>query len=132
MRTRPVYIFFQKNPDKKPISNVYTYVKGFLANVPKPPRPMPILGTTPGRTNPKARCRLGLENVYWDLNMSLPISTVPILTGEAAEAFVKNAKEAEAHRGSIDFSRQHAIWSGFDQRNAARIAKLKAEGKWPF
>jgi hypothetical protein len=33
--------------------------------------------------------------------MSLPISTIPILTGEAVEAFVKNAKEAEAHRGSI-------------------------------
>lgn len=90
------------------------------------------LSTTPGRTNPKACCRFGLENVYWDLNMSLPISTIPILTGEAAEAFVKNAKEAEARCGSIDFSRQFAIWRGFDQRNAARIAKLKAEGKWPF
>jgi hypothetical protein len=64
--------------------------------------------------------------------MALPISNIPILTGEAAEAFVRNAEEAEAHRGSIDFSRQHAVWSGFDQRNAARIAKLRAEGKWPF
>ena len=64
--------------------------------------------------------------------MALPISNIPILTGAAAESFVKNAKIAEENRGSIDFSRQHAVWSGFDQRNAARIAKLRAEGKWPF
>ena len=64
--------------------------------------------------------------------MALPISNIPILTGKAAESFVKSAKEAEARRGSIDFSRQYAEWSGFDMRNAARIAKLKAEGKWPF
>ena len=64
--------------------------------------------------------------------MALPISNIPILTGVAAETFVKNAEIAEQNRGSIDFSRQCAEWSGFDVRNAARIAKLKAEGKWPF
>ena len=64
--------------------------------------------------------------------MALPISNIPILTGEAAESFVKSAKEAEARRGSIDFTRQCTEWHGFDMRNAARIAKLKAEGKWPF
>lgn len=64
--------------------------------------------------------------------MSLPISNIPILTGEAAETFVKNAEEAELQRGSVDFTRQHAEWSGFEMRNAARIAELKAEGKWPF
>ena len=64
--------------------------------------------------------------------MALPISNIPILTGVAAASFVKNAKAVEENRGSIDFSRQCAEWSGFDARNAARIAKLKAEGKWPF
>jgi len=64
--------------------------------------------------------------------MSVPISNIPILTGEVAESFVKNAEEAERNRGSIDFTRQCAEWHGFDMRNAARIAKLRAEGKWPF
>lgn len=64
--------------------------------------------------------------------MSLPISNIPILTGMSAESFVKNAEEAERNRGSIDFTQQHVVWSGFDKRNVARIAKLKAEGKWPF
>jgi hypothetical protein len=64
--------------------------------------------------------------------MALAISNIPILTGMAAESFVKNAEEAERSRGSIDFTRQHAEWRGFDMRNAARIAKLRAEGKWPF
>ena len=64
--------------------------------------------------------------------MSVPISNIPILTGEVAESFVKNAEEAERNRGSIDFTRQCAEWRGFDMRNAARIAKLRADGKWPF
>lgn len=64
--------------------------------------------------------------------MSVPISNIPILTGEAAESFVKNAEEAERNRGSIDFTRQYAEWRGFDMRNAAQIAKLRAEGKLPF
>ena len=64
--------------------------------------------------------------------MALPISNIPILTGVAAETFVKNAEDAEKNRGSVDFSRQCAEWSGFDVRNAAKIAKLRAEGKWPF
>ena len=64
--------------------------------------------------------------------MALPISNIPILTGVAAETFVKNAEAAERSRGSIDFTRQRAEWSVFDMRNAAKIAKLRAEGKWPF
>ena len=64
--------------------------------------------------------------------MALAISNIPILTGAAAESFVKNAEIAEQNRGSIDFSRQSAEWKGFETRNAERIAKLKAEGKWPF
>lgn len=64
--------------------------------------------------------------------MALAISNIPILTGAAAASFVENAKVAEENRGSVDFSRQAAEWSGFDVRNALRIAKLRAEGKWPF
>ena len=64
--------------------------------------------------------------------MALPISNIPILTGAAAASFVENAKAAEENRGSVDFSRQIAEWKGFETRNAERIAKLKAEGKWPF
>ena len=64
--------------------------------------------------------------------MALAIGNIPILTGAAAATFVENAKAAEDNRGSVDFSRQSAEWSGFDMRNAARIAKLRAEGKWPF
>ena len=64
--------------------------------------------------------------------MALPISNIPILTGAAATSFVENAKAAEENRGSVDFSLQCAEWSGFDVRNAAPIAKLRAEGKWPF
>ena len=64
--------------------------------------------------------------------MALAISNIPILTGAAAATFVENAKAAEENRGSVDFSRQSAEWSGFDMRNAARIAKLRAEGKWSF
>lgn len=66
------------------------------------------------------------------VDMALAISNIPILTGAAASSFVKNAEDAEKNRGSVDFSRQCAEWSGFDVRNAARIAKLRAEGKWPF
>ena len=64
--------------------------------------------------------------------MALPISNIPILTGAAAASFVENAKAAEENHGSVDFSRQCAEWRGFDARNAARIAKLQAEGKWRF
>lgn len=72
------------------------------------------------------------KNVYCGEVMALAISNIPILTGTAAASFVENAKVAEENRGSVDFSRQAAEWSGFDMRNAARIAKLRAEGKWPF
>ena len=52
--------------------------------------------------------------------MALPISNIPILTGAVAASFVENAKAAEENRGSVDFSRQSAEWSGFDMRNADR------------
>lgn len=40
--------------------------------------------------------------------MALAISTVPVLTGEAAERFEKNMKAKEKQRGSVDFSKQIA------------------------
>lgn len=58
------------------------------------------------------------RKTYIRSSMALAISNIPILTGAAAESFVKNAEIAE--------------WKGFETRNAERIAKLKAEGKWPF
>ena len=40
--------------------------------------------------------------------MALAISTVPVLTVEAAERFEKNMKAKEKQRGSVDFSKQIA------------------------
>lgn len=40
--------------------------------------------------------------------MAMAISNVPVLTGEAAEAFVRKADEAMTRRGSIDFTEQRA------------------------
>lgn len=40
--------------------------------------------------------------------MALAISTVPVLTGEAAKRFTEKMKASEQKRGSIDFSKQIA------------------------
>ncbi|WP_173805367.1 hypothetical protein [Prevotella sp. P5-92] len=40
--------------------------------------------------------------------MAMAISNVPVLTGEAAETFVRKADEAMKNRGSIDFTEQRA------------------------
>lgn len=40
--------------------------------------------------------------------MAMAISNVPVLTREAAEAFVRKADEAMSRRGSIDFTEQRA------------------------
>ena len=40
--------------------------------------------------------------------MAMAISIVPVLTGEAAENFVRKADEAMQRRGSIDFTEQRA------------------------
>lgn len=53
-------------------------------------------------------CVAGCEMVLKKLDMTLAISNIPILTGVAAETFVKNAEAAERSRGSIDFTQQHA------------------------
>ena len=36
--------------------------------------------------------------------MAMAISSVPVLTGEVAEEFVRKAKQAEQERGTIDVS----------------------------
>lgn len=40
--------------------------------------------------------------------MALAISTVPVLSEEAADRFKKKMKEAELKRGTVDFSKQIA------------------------
>ena len=40
----------------------------------------------------------------------MAISNIPVLTGEAAERFVKLAKRAERERGSIDFSKKREMY----------------------
>lgn len=64
--------------------------------------------------------------------MALAISNIPVLTDEVAYEFVSAAKAAERNRGSVDFSKQCAEWKNFEVRNAEKIAKMRAEGKWPF
>ncbi|WP_158648436.1 hypothetical protein [Candidatus Symbiothrix dinenymphae] len=38
--------------------------------------------------------------------MAIPVRSIPVLEGEVAERFEQNARWAEEHRGSIDFSEQ--------------------------
>lgn len=40
--------------------------------------------------------------------MAMAISNVPVLTGSAAESFVKKAEKAMRRRGTVDFSKQKA------------------------
>jgi len=41
-----------------------------------------------------------------NLNMAIYIKPIPTLTGEVAERFERIARENEARRGTVDFSRQ--------------------------
>lgn len=41
--------------------------------------------------------------------MAIAISNIPVLKGKEAEDFIKKAQEAEAERGTIDFSQQRII-----------------------
>ena len=50
--------------------------------------------------------------------MALAISNIPVLTGEAAERFVRMAEEAERNRGCIDFSKEREEWRDFECINA--------------
>ena len=42
--------------------------------------------------------------------MAMAISNIPVLTGTAAERFVKLAKQAGKERGSIDFSKKREMY----------------------
>ena len=64
--------------------------------------------------------------------MALAISNIPILSGEAAQRFVRTAEENARHRGCIDFSAERAVWRNFEATNARRIKELRESGKWPF
>lgn len=64
--------------------------------------------------------------------MALAISNIPILTGEAAEDFVRNAEYNSNEGNRIDFSSQRDRWSAFETENASRINQLKSSGQWPF
>jgi hypothetical protein len=38
--------------------------------------------------------------------MAIPVRSIPVLEGEVAERFEKNARWAEKHRGSIKFTKE--------------------------
>jgi hypothetical protein len=38
--------------------------------------------------------------------MAIPVRSIPVLEGEVAEQFEKNARWAEKHRGSVKFSKE--------------------------
>jgi hypothetical protein len=38
--------------------------------------------------------------------MAIPVRSFPVLEGEVAERFEKNARWAEKHRGSVKFSKE--------------------------
>ena len=62
--------------------------------------------------------------------MALAISNIPVLTGEAAERFVRMAEEAERNRGWIDFSKEREEWRDFERINAERVAEMRKKYAW--
>lgn len=50
-----------------------------------------------------------LQRIYRNRKMAYYIKTIPTLTGEVAQRFNERAAEAEANRGSVDFSEQVEI-----------------------
>jgi len=58
--------------------------------------------------------------------MAMPIRAIPVLEGEVARRFIKEAKENEKKRGSIKFSKEDiASFQAF-------IEKAKRQGTFPF
>ena len=64
--------------------------------------------------------------------MSLAISNIPVLSGEAAMRFVRTAEKNARNRGNIDFSAERKVWRNFEASNANRVKELRESGKWPF
>lgn len=62
--------------------------------------------------------------------MALAISNIPVLTGEAAERFVRMAEEAERNRGCIDFSKEREEWRDFERRNAIGVEIMRKKYPW--
>jgi hypothetical protein len=58
--------------------------------------------------------------------MAIPIRSVPVLEGEVAHRFIKEAKENEKKRGSLKFSEEET--SAF----RAMIEKAKKNGSFIF
>ena len=58
--------------------------------------------------------------------MAIPIRSVPVLEGEVARRFIKEAKENEKKRGSLKFSEEDT--AAF----RAMIEKAKKNGTFPF
>jgi len=49
--------------------------------------------------------------------MAMAISNIPVLTGEVAERFIQQAKQAEKERGTIDFSKQREMFRKIMERS---------------
>ena len=62
--------------------------------------------------------------------MALAISNIPVLTGEAAERFVRMAEEAERNRGCIDFSKEREEWRDFERINARDVEIMSKKYAW--
>ena len=62
--------------------------------------------------------------------MALAISNIPVLTGEAAERFVRMAEEAERNRGCIDFSQEREEWRDFERINARDVEIMRKKYAW--
>lgn len=62
--------------------------------------------------------------------MALAISNIPVLTGEAAERFVRMAEEAERNRGCIDFSKEREEWRDFERINARDVEIMRKKYAW--
>ena len=58
--------------------------------------------------------------------MAIPIRSVPVLEGEVARRFIKEAKENEKKRGSLKFSEEDTV--SFH----AMIEKAKKNGSFLF
>ena len=52
-----------------------------------------------------------------NLIMAMTISNIPVLTGEAAERFVRLAEQAEKERGIIDFSKEREVFKKMLKQN---------------
>ena len=64
--------------------------------------------------------------------MALAISNIPVLSGEAAERFIRSADDGVHRRGRVDFARTRCEWQRFESNNKTRIESLRKSGRWPF